>query len=172
MVYWENRKSLKHQLEQSELNIKQNCLNCISTMPLQVDFKIQTTTDTVALHKIHMQFLSFFTAYKINNLRKGLFCVLANNLLSCESHLPSLSRPDKPKASPLKNILTALRIRDRERWKSKITTKGIKSVIIQISLSQYSAPYENTLPLNHWGSTLPLCCTYVQYTRQKNTLTF
>lgn len=76
MVYWANRKSLKHQLEQHEVSIKQNCLNCASTMTLQVDFKIQTTTEAVALHKICMQFLSLFTAYKINKFEKRtLLCL-------------------------------------------------------------------------------------------------
>lgn len=78
-----------------------------------------------------MQFLSLLHI-RLTSLRKGLICILVNNLLSPQYHLPSLSRLDRPKASPLKNILTALEMLGRERWKSKIATKVIKSAIIQI----------------------------------------
>lgn len=36
-----------------------------------MDFKIQVTIDTAALHKICMKFLSLFTASKINKSEKG-----------------------------------------------------------------------------------------------------
>lgn len=128
--FTEKTKSLKHQFQQHKVSLKQNCLNCAMTW---VDFKTQTTLDIVALHKICVQGLSSFTA----SLKKGLFSILANNFSLSESHLRSLLRLDKPKPSLLKNILTVLGMLDRERWNSKITTKGIKSVITQISLPQY-----------------------------------
>lgn len=76
-MFTEKTNSLKYQLEQSDVSTKQNCLYCTRTVSLQVDFKIQVTIDAVDLHKICMQFLSLFTAFKINKFEKRTHLHLA-----------------------------------------------------------------------------------------------